>query len=145
MEAPEFGNARPDRAFVVQGFRSRQRPGFTVTVAGCHFPHPHRGSSVPLQNAIAHFGNRKVLVIADTNLRTVEMSSAAIMCMVAPDSCGDVISTASSNTCCLAGGFMYDFDRVIANFGSGMQTKFLQVPSWAIGAFHKGVIGTFEA
>ena len=51
-------------------------------------------------------------------------------------------STALLESCCLP-SFVFTFDRVIASTGAGMDTKMLfdPAPAWAVGEFHKAIVG----
>lgn len=138
-----------DRAFVVKGFRS-EALGLTLVAVGAHFP--HSGEWGALREAIADVsaaaGTSNVLFMADTNTNS---GSGAVFAQlgVAADSLGEVRSTDLHRTCCNTArgwGFVFYFDRVVANFGKVMHTNLLfsPLPEWAKqdeNEFHKGVIG----
>ncbi|CAE8667822.1 unnamed protein product, partial [Polarella glacialis] len=138
-----------DRAFNVQAFHSTGQstlPGFVVV--GAQYPHDIH---VPiLKDAIAQVrkatGYGRVLFIADTN----QEQGTSIDVAEALEISG--ASTAQTSpmyeSCCFktAGGFKWDFDRIITNFGKITESSLMDepLPSWAAISLHKGVHVTIQ-
>jgi len=138
-----------DRAFNVQAFHAIGQstlPGFVVV--GAHYPHDIH---VPiLKDAIAKVrkasGYERVLFIADTN----QEQGTSIDVAVALEIPGAQTAQSSPmyESCCYKtkGGFKWDFDRIITNFGKITESTLMDdpVPSWAASHFHKGVHVTVQ-
>eukprot|EP00931_Biecheleriopsis_adriatica_P056795 TRINITY_DN33680_c0_g1_i1.p1 TRINITY_DN33680_c0_g1~~TRINITY_DN33680_c0_g1_i1.p1 ORF type:complete len:526 (+),score=92.74 TRINITY_DN33680_c0_g1_i1:61-1578(+) len=131
-----------DRAGIVQRF-IRHDNSTAVTVAGVHFPHPGYGDLTGLKQAIKSLGGDKFILMADTN-RVYE--SQKLLCELNPGHCGHAASTQLFNSCCHSDGFQNKgFDRVIANFGTHVQTEqHFSDARWKVGEFHQAVVGTFS-
>jgi len=146
-----------DRPYVVQAFE-HHRNGIEIVVIGAHFPHRTLGSALSesIKSVVSSTGIRATLLIADTNINqpgafpscpaSFCKTSADIMKAIGVAQENDtVVSTDLLKTCCENPPWRYAFafDRVIANFGTGMSTQLHDdpAPSWAVGAFHKAVTG----
>ena len=155
-------NGLGDRSYSVQRFR-RRATGTTVVVAGAHFPHPSQATIYEqgcqtLGRAINDLlaqtpSDESVILIADTNAGDAagvygNASSAEIVRLLDLNTnTKNLQSTALLKSCCLdPPGFVFEFDRVIATAGTGMDTKMLfdPTPEWAVGAFHKAILGTLH-
>jgi len=153
--------AANDRPFVIQRFDSTIGAG-SLFVIGAHFPHPVSMTNSALEETMAlkralHTvgaagGDERVILVADTN-ENENTPSHGIMGQLL-NLRSPVISTSLEHTCCFDIDFKErGFDRVVANFGVGMDTEVLfdPVPAWAHevkdgearrGAFHKAILGT---
>jgi len=133
------------RSFVVRSFDSR-RLGLRLVAVGAHFPHTYEwdrlASAIAAEMASA--GTSNVLFMADTN---TNRGHGDVLSTLGVN--GDALGTDRHRTCCnTAGGwgYVFYFDRVVANFGTAMSTNlvFSPVPDWANqpdNEFHKGIIG----
>jgi len=163
-----------DRPFIVQAFERidiATKGSFdaldSVVVIGAHFPHPSRFNEslsddlvlplrLALQSVIEASATSEVVLIADTNEFTSTSSDLIKSYLELP---GNItMSTSLEQTCCFDNGFpTWDaYDRIIANFGSGMETVVLMdspLPLWAQqvnpvtqkkGAFHKPIKGILK-
>lgn len=150
-----------NRPFIAQQFEA-VHGGRKVIVVAAHFPHSltvnddRETIRAALGSIVNATGVKDVVLIADTNEFRNITNSAVIESIGAP--AGATIGTDLLATCCMdRNGTKFDsydgwltFDRVIANFGSGMVTVelFNNLPSWAqAGEFHtaiqaKLIIGT---
>jgi len=143
-----------DRPYVVQLFEHRTED-LKLVVVGAHFPHRQLGSALgeAIQRVVNSTGVDATLLIADTNINrpsawplcpaSLCASSADLMKALGVARAAEVLATDLLKTCCLNPpyGFAFEFDRVIANFGTAMTTELHDdpAPGWAVGAFHKGV------
>jgi len=163
-----------DRPFIVQAFERidiATKGSFdaldSVVVIGAHFPHPSRFNEslsddlvlplrLALQSVIEASATSEVVLIADTNEFTSTSSDMITSYLELPGN--TTMSTSLEQTCCFDNGFSTwgAFDRIIANFGTGMETVVLMdspLPLWAQqvnpvtqkkGAFHKPIKGILK-
>lgn len=147
---------KDDRAYVVQVFEHLTE-SLKVVVIGAHFPHRTLGTtlSASLRGVVNASGVESTLLIADTNInrpgafpvcpRSLCSSSVEIFQGLDIVRADQAVSTVLEKTCCLNPpyGFAFEFDRIIANFGTSMTTELHDdpTPSWAVGAFHKSITG----
>jgi len=145
-----------DRAYVVQTFEHRTE-NLKIIVIGAHFPHREIGSALvgSLQAVAYATGVNSTLLVADTNINrpnawplcpeSLCRSSVDIFKAIGVAQTQHIISTDLVKSCCLNPpyGFSFEFDRIITNFGTSMTTELQDdpAPSWAVGAFHKALIG----
>lgn len=145
-----------DRPYVVQAFEHLS-DNLRVLVVGAHFPHRDLGTA--LSDSIRAVGNAtgidSVLLIADTNVNrphawplcpaSLCRSNVDLLRALKVPRADGTLGTDLLKTCCRNPpyGFAFEFDRIIANFGSAMSTELYDdpAPNWTVGAFHKGIIG----
>jgi len=138
--------------YVVQAL---QQKDVTVVVVGAHFAHPD-GSGLETQlhdmaNSIAQAmdvsKSQNVIIMADTNQESSVSSDDILAALKLPNSSNGQ-STDLFASCCAKtpDGFIHDYDRVIANFGTSMANEkvFDPPPSWAGSEFHIGVLGSLS-
>lgn len=127
----------------------------TLIVIGAHFPHGQFGILPSrIKKLTDSSGVDKVLLIADTNVQApgdyggpdFALSSKSLFRKLGVPHWRWTQSTALLDSCCLNDGFTHQFDRVIANFGKQMMTEMIfdPHPAWAVGEFHKAVIGFLQ-
>jgi len=150
-----------DRPYVVQMFE-HLKENLRVIVVGAHFPHGTIGTTMGESiRAVANAtGVDAVVLIADTNINSPHhmwclgdiqhnhcKSSTDIFKTIGVPHADKSITTALLKTCCRNPpfGYAFEFDRVIANFGTSMATQLHDdpAPTWAAGKFHKGISGRF--
>jgi len=148
-----------DRAYVVQSFQHRTE-NMRLIVVGAHFPHGTLGNKLgdSIRSVVNATGEDQILMIADTNINSPDhiwclgdihhhycKSSKDISKALELPHSDKTVSTELLKTCCRNPpfGYAFEFDRVIANFGTAMTTELHDDPSptWATGAFHKGISG----
>lgn len=114
-----------DRAYIAQTFTSSSSSE-KIVVAGAHWP--HRDVADQMKQAIDALGctGCKVLFVGDTNLNVPYATSQISEKM----GLGTVGSGAQGSdegflSCCSNDpGYIYNYDRIIANFGSAGETKY---------------------
>jgi len=130
-QAPTIPGARP---FVIQQFQNIATTT-KIWVIGAHWPHPtdwgpdnYYGSPSYIQVALKGTGwvpSDKVLFMGDTNVNISDVSDKDIFNQMIPLSVGNIISAHvdDTKTCCNdTNGWLYNPDRVIANFGTPIST-----------------------
>lgn len=138
---------------------------FTVVVVAAHFPHGffHAYGLENLKKAIKDVmeasGSEKVVVIADTNMgnsqggrdahrRRIAVAGPTIMNFLLgdPEEEETVQATRIAFTCCGRDLNIDGYDRIMANFGTHMETvlPFTKTPYWAQRNFHLPVIGKLD-
>mmetsp|Transcript_139396 Transcript_139396/g.347579 ORF Transcript_139396/g.347579 Transcript_139396/m.347579 type:complete len:297 (-) Transcript_139396:116-1006(-) len=134
-----------DRAFVVQQFDGLgASAGAKLIAVGAHYPHSGDRERGPLKDALAATvsatDTKAVVFMADTN-EEASVTSADVALEVGMPK-GSLVASELLNSCCLDISYIRPFDRILANFGSSMQTQLLfdqGIPEWAHGQFHKPV------
>jgi len=151
------------RPFYVQGFHSKASKDMSVVLVAAHFPHRAgmqkglRMLSQAVYEVKSLVGTTKVITIADTNLgnsdgghnehrRRMAVPGPKIMhqcCGVPEDEEDTVQSSEIAFTCCDRTLAIDGYDRIMANFGSYMQTvlPLKASPDWSARNFHIPVIG----
>eukprot|EP00404_Azadinium_spinosum_P038760 CAMPEP_0180654462 /NCGR_PEP_ID=MMETSP1037_2-20121125/54707_1 /TAXON_ID=632150 /ORGANISM="Azadinium spinosum, Strain 3D9" /LENGTH=195 /DNA_ID=CAMNT_0022680731 /DNA_START=63 /DNA_END=647 /DNA_ORIENTATION=+ len=113
-----------------------------VIVVGAHYPH-YRATgylAAALARVIKATGENNVVFMADTNL---DESSYLIAKEIGIPRAHQSIVIQKYKSCCLNDGFKHRYDRIFTNFGVAMETLSLdmEVPDWAIGEYHKAIVG----
>lgn len=132
------------RPFVVQQFDGVL--GQSVVIVGAHFPHNGDKKRGPLRDAIANAvkatGIDSVIMMADTSENRSVSNQDVALDLAFP--AGPVVGSELVNTCCEDIGYTRPYDRIIANYGTVMDTVLLfdKMPSWAHGKMHNGIKGT---
>lgn len=147
-----------NRPYVVQAFK-HQSEDLAIIVIGAHFPHARIGTTLPksIQAVSSTTGIDSIMLIADTNINRPHPSwwpgtCPPAYCRTSAEifealglQANATISTDLVTSCCANPPyyFLFEFDRVIANFGTGITTQLHDdpTPSWVVGAFHKAVTG----
>jgi len=140
-----------DRSFVVQQFNGlAASAGAKLIAIGAHYPHSGDKERGPLKDALAATvsatDTKAVVFMADTNEEATTASPDIAHDIGMPR--GPFITSELLNSCCLDISYIRPFDRILANFGTGMQTRVLfktGAPEWAHGQFHKPVAVTLNA
>lgn len=106
-----------------------------IAVVGAQLPEGQPQSSVGVEQIKASLGMllqaahaQQVLLAADVKAGAVVPSASVMERLQVPKAAGS-ISTQLYKTCCKSDGFLYEFDRVMANFGHSMKTTLHHDPS----------------
>mmetsp|Transcript_51465 Transcript_51465/g.129972 ORF Transcript_51465/g.129972 Transcript_51465/m.129972 type:complete len:280 (+) Transcript_51465:56-895(+) len=88
------------------------------------------------------------LLMADTNINQTDEhgSSKELMTRLGARQPDLTVTTDPENTCCLDSGFTSNLDRVVATIGLKFSTQvlFQPTPTWAVGKFHRAIIGSLH-
>jgi hypothetical protein len=141
------------RPFLVQAFSS-QDSKFKVLVVAAHFPHTSdflsSGRQV-LKEAVEDVRNmsgiENLVIMADTNLGTYSNQDLlkSIGALGGGGKGGSTVqATKKRSTCCKPYFKFKGYDRVVSNFGTGMDTRLplSTSPSWSRPNFHLPILGS---
>lgn len=149
-----------DRPFGVYPLYN-QETNAIVVVAIAHFPHGPGTSAY--SSAAAKLGSHinsvvedvqenqrgpypAVVLLADTNAAAGDLTSVQVAGALELADASGLKSTELLKSCCLNSGFPFEYGRIIATHAVSIDTEMLfdPAPQWAIGEFHKAILGTLR-